>query len=142
MASVPTADLMNAERKPLILVVEDDGAAFRLMRFSLEREGFEVRHAADGNEALEEFDRPQRPELVILDVMLPYHNGYELLANLRGRPEWANVPVIMLSSSGREGDVVKGLSAGANDFLAKPFRPAEVVARIRNLLDVAAKANS
>ena len=131
---------MNAERKPVILVVEDDGGVFRLMRFHLEREGFDVRHAADGEKALLEFDRPDRPDLVILDVMLPYHNGYDLLANLRGREAWANVPVIMLSSSGRENDVVKGLSSGANDFLAKPFRPAEVVARIRNLLEIATKA--
>ena len=131
---------MIAERKPIVLVVEDDGGVFRLMRFHLEREGFEVRHAADGENALLEFDRPDLPDLVILDVMLPYHNGYNLLANLRGREAWANVPVIMLSSSDRENDVVKGLSSGANDFLAKPFRPAEVVARIRNLLEIAAKA--
>ena len=131
---------MIAEHKPVILVVEDDGGIFRLMRFHLEREGFDVRHAADGEKALLEFDRLDRPDLVILDVMLPYHNGYDLLANLRGREAWANVPVIMLSSSDRQNDVVKGLSSGANDFLAKPFRPAEVVARIRNLLEIAAKA--
>jgi DNA-binding response OmpR family regulator len=131
---------MTVEQKPVILVVEDDESLFRLVRFHLEREGFEVRHANDGEKALLEFERPDLPDLVILDVMLPYHNGYDLLANLRSRQGWVNVPVIMLSSSDRENEVVRGLSSGANDFLAKPFRPAEVVARIRNLLDIAAKA--
>lgn len=131
---------MNAERKPIILVIDDDSALVRLMRFYLEREGFEVRVAEDGEQALQAFEQTQLPDLVILDVMLPYHNGHELLADLRARSAWANVPVILLSSSDLENDVVKGLSAGANDYLAKPFRPAEVVARIRNLLEIAAKA--
>ncbi len=128
------------ERKRSILVVEDDRSVAGLLRFCLEREGFEVSHAPDGEQALREFDRPQLPDLVILDVMLPYHDGYELLANLRGRPAWAGIPVIMLTNSDRQEDVVKSLSVGANDYLAKPFRPAEVVARIRNLLGTTAKA--
>ena len=127
-------------RKRSILVVEDDIPVAGLLRYYLEREGFEVSHAPDGEHALREFDRPQLPDLVILDVMLPYHDGYELLANLRGRPAWAGIPVIMLTSRDRQEDVVEGLSAGANDYLAKPFRPAEVVARIRNLLGMTAKA--
>ncbi len=131
---------MNTETGQTILLVEDDTVVAGLIRFYLEREGFAVRHAADGNEALREFDRPQLPDLVILDVLLPYHNGHELLANLRARPAGANVPAVMLTSSDREKDVVKGLSGGANDYLAKPFRPAEAVARIRNLLQTSAKA--
>src|SRR5947209_2708504 len=115
---------MDPSPKRSILVVEDDSTAVRLVRFCLEREGFEVRHAADGEQALREFDRPELPDLVMLDVMLPYHDGYELLADLRRRPAWAAIPVIMLSASDREDNVVKGLSAGANDYLAKPFRPA------------------
>jgi DNA-binding response OmpR family regulator len=129
-----------AELKPTILIVEDDRTIVRLMRFCLERAGFAVRHAADGKEALREFDAGDPADLVILDVMLPYHNGYDLLANLRARPSWTGVPVIMLSSNDREQAVVKGLSAGANDYLSKPFRPAEVIARIRNLLEASAKA--
>lgn len=117
-----------------ILVVEDDPHIANLVRFCLSREGFEVRHAADGELALQEFDRPDLPDLVIMDVMMPYHNGYELLANLRQRPAWHQVPVIMLTSRSREEDVVQGLDQGASDYLIKPFRPTELIARIRKLL--------
>jgi DNA-binding response OmpR family regulator len=135
--ATPNAFLSDAASERTILVVEDDRTAVRLVRFCLERAGFAVRHAADGEEALREFDRPQPADLVLLDVMLPYHSGFDLLANLRARPAWEAVPVIMLSSSGREEHVVKSLSKGANDYLSKPFRPAEVVARIRNLIETA-----
>lgn len=130
---------MNAERKRSILMVEADKDIASLIRFRLEREGFEVRHAVDGEQALQEFDRPQLPDLVVSAVMLPYHDGYELLANLRQRPAWANVPVILLASLGREDDVVQGLAAGANDYLTTPFRPAELVARIQKLLETTPK---
>lgn len=123
-----------------ILVVEDDLDLAKLIQFCLAREGFEVRHAADGEQALQEFDLAPRPDLVIMDVMMPYRNGYELLANLRQRPAWNQVPVIMLTGRGREEDVVQGLDLGASDYLVKPFRPSELVARIRTLLRPAPKA--
>ncbi len=133
---------MNAQFKDprTILIVEDDHHLAELIRFRLMREGFDVRVAADGEQALAEFDRPQQPELVILDVMLPYRNGYELLADLRRRPAWAQVPVIMLTGRTKEEDVVQGLKLGANDYLAKPFRPAELMARIHKLVASAPKA--
>lgn len=124
-----------AEGKKVILMVEDDPAIAGLVRFRLEREGFEVRHAIDGEQALKEFDNPEVPDLVLMDVMLPYRNGYELLGDLRARPALASVPVLMLTSRGREQDVVKGLSGGANDYVLKPFRPSELLARVRKLLD-------
>jgi two-component system, OmpR family, phosphate regulon response regulator PhoB len=132
----------TAEADPMhtILIVEDDLALTRLMRFCLERERFTVRHAADGEEALLEFDAIPPADLVILDVMLPYRSGYDLLADLRTRPAWENVPVIMLSSCALEQSVVKGFSGGASDYISKPFRPAEMIARIRNLLRTAEKA--
>ena len=120
-----------------ILVVEDDLDLVKLIRFYLSREGFEVRHAGDGEQALQEFDHAPRPDLVIMDVMMPYHNGYELLANLRQRPEWGAVPVIMLTGRTREEDVIHGLNLGASDYLVKPFRPNELVARIHKLLRTA-----
>ncbi len=130
---------MNAPSKDprAILVVEDDHHLAELIKFRLMREGFSVRVAADGDQALAEFDRLPLPELVILDVMLPYRNGYELLADLRARPGWAQVPVIMLTGRTKEEDVVQGLNLGANDYLAKPFRPAELVARIHKLVAAA-----
>jgi len=123
-----------------ILVIEDDPQLAKLIQFCLAREGFEVRQAADGEQALQEFDQAQLPDLVLMDVMLPYRNGYELLADLRRRPAWNQVPVIMLTSRGREEDVVQGLDTGANDYLIKPFRPPELIARIRKLLRPAPKA--
>lgn len=126
--------------QPTILVVEDDSDLANLIRFCLVREGFEVRQAADGEQAQQEFALPQRPDLVVMDVMMPYRNGYELLADLRQRPAWNQVPVIMLTGRGREEDVVQGLNLGASDYLTKPFRPSELVARIRKLLRPAPKA--
>jgi len=126
---------MASPRKRVILLVEDDPGIAGLVRFRLEREGYEVRHAADGNQATQEFDNPALPDLVLLDVMLPYKNGYELLAELRARPAFSKVPVLMLTSRGREQDVVQGLAGGANDYVLKPFRPAELLARVRKLLD-------
>jgi len=127
--------MSTADRKRIILMVEDDPAIAALVRFRLEREGFTVRHAADGEQALKEFDNPEVPDLVLMDVMLPYRNGYELLGDLRSRPALASVPVLMLTSRGREQDVVKGLAGGANDYVLKPFRPAELLARVHKLLD-------
>ena len=125
---------MVSDRKRVVLLVEDDPGIAGLVRFRLEREGYEVRHAADGEQAMQEFDNPDRPDLVLMDVMLPYRNGYELLAELRARPGWAGIPVLMLTSRGREQDVVQGLGGGANDYVVKPFRPAELLARVHKLL--------
>jgi DNA-binding response OmpR family regulator len=120
---------------PVILVIEDDADLTRLLQFRLEREGFRVRHAADGRQGLSALAEPPLPELVILDVMLPFMNGFEVLARIRENPDLAGVPVVMLTSSGREEDVLRGLKAGAVDYLTKPFRPPELMARIRGILD-------
>lgn len=125
---------MASERKRVVLLVEDDPGIAGLVRFRLEREGFEVRHAADGEQAIKEFENAVAPDLVLMDVMLPYRNGYELLAEMRARSALSKVPVLMLTSRGREQDVVQGLAGGANDYVVKPFRPAELLARVRKLL--------
>lgn len=117
-----------------ILLIDDDPDIVKLIQFRLVREGFTLRHAADGEQGLREIESDVLPDLVILDVMMPYHNGFELLARLRGRAAWRTVPVLMLTSLGREADVVRGLEGGANDYLLKPFRPAELVARVRRAL--------
>lgn len=125
---------MTAIRKATILIVEDDIDIANLVKFRLTREGFEVRHAKDGDQALREFDDPALPDLVLMDVMMPYHNGYELLAELRKRKDWEKLPVIMLTSRSKEQDVVEGFGLGANDYLTKPFHFAELIARIHKLL--------
>lgn len=125
---------MPSNPKRVILLVEDDPGIAGLVRFRLEREGYQVRHAADGEQAVKELENPVVPDLILMDVMLPYRNGYELLAEIRARPALAQVPVLMLTSRGREQDVVKGLDGGASDYMVKPFRPAELLARVRKLL--------
>lgn len=116
------------------LVVEDDAQIAHILRFILEREGFAIVPAATGGEAEALIDRLPPPALVTLDVMLPHTDGFSLLARIRARPGWETVPVILLTARAQERDIVRGLEGGANDYLAKPFKPEELRARIRRLV--------
>jgi two-component system phosphate regulon response regulator PhoB len=118
---------------PLILVVEDEAALVTLLRYNLEREGFRVAEARDGEEALL-MAREQKPDLVILDWMLPLLSGLEVCRQLRRGPETRTVPIIMLTARGEEGDKLRGLDSGADDYVTKPFSPSELIARIRAAL--------
>ena len=120
-----------SEQGSAILVVEDDEHIAYILRFLLERHGFQVEHAADGRQALQRFSQPP-PDLVLM--VLPYHDGLELLGHLRGTPAWAGTPVLMLTAKAREGDIVRALDAGADDYVTKPFQPEEVLARVRRML--------
>ena len=116
-----------------ILVVEDDDHIGYILRFLLERHGFLVELATDGRQALQRLQDPP-PDMVLLDIMLPYHDGLEVLGQLRTLPGWDTLPVLMLTAKAREGDVVRALDLGADDYVTKPFQPDEVLARIRRLL--------
>lgn len=116
------------------LVVEDDEQIAYILRFILEREGFKVHAAPDGRTALELIASLAPPAIVILDVMLPHADGFELLARLRGQSGWQGVPVILVTARSQEQDIVRGLEAGANDYLIKPFKPEELRARVRRLV--------
>jgi two-component system phosphate regulon response regulator PhoB len=118
---------------PLILVVEDESALVTLLRYNLEREGFHVAEARDGEEALL-MAREQKPDLVLLDWMLPLLSGLEVCRQMRRMPETRGVPIIMLTARGEEGDKLRGLDSGADDYVTKPFSPSELVARIRAAL--------
>lgn len=96
-------------------------------------QGFVVDWAGDGVDGLARA-RKHRPDLVILDLLMPYKNGFEVLRELKSHPDTAPVPVIILSSNSREEDIVKALNAGADDFVVKPFRARELVARVRKVL--------
>lgn len=119
--------------KPRILVVEDEDALATLLQYNLEKEGYDVALAEDGEEALVQVDERQ-PDLVVLDWMLPKVSGIEVCRRLRGRPETRNLPVIMLTARGEESDRIRGLDTGADDYLVKPFSMIELVARIRAVL--------
>ncbi len=121
----------DSSAQPRLLIVEDDEHMAFLLGYLAEKERFTVERIADGRKAVERIDAGPAVDLVLLDVMLPYTDGFELLARLRSNPQWKNVPVIILTSRTREHDAVRALSLGADDYLTKPFSPAELVARIR-----------
>ena len=116
-----------------ILVVEDDADLQEVLRLTFTNEGFRVVIAKDGLQALDLAQRHD-PDLVILDLMLPKLDGIEVCRRLREEPAFRRLPILMLTAKGEEADVVRGLGGGADDYLAKPARPREMVARVRNLL--------
>jgi two-component system, OmpR family, phosphate regulon response regulator PhoB len=116
-----------------ILVVEDERDIAALIAYHLTKDGYRVRTAEGGNEALAAV-AAERPDLVLLDVMLPGFSGYEVLAELRRRPDSVDVPVIVLTARREEADRIKGLELGADDYLTKPFSPRELVLRVGAVL--------
>ena len=119
--------------KPSVLVAEDEGALVTLLRYNLEREGYRVLEAQDGEEALL-VAAEEKPDLVLLDWMLPQLSGIEVCRRLRGRQETRNVPIIMLTARGEETDRIRGLDTGADDYLTKPFSMMELLARLRAVM--------
>ena len=119
--------------KPAILIAEDESALVTLLRYNLEREGYRVLEAQDGEEALL-VAAEETPDLVLLDWMLPQLSGIEVCRRLRARQETRNVPIIMLTARGEESDRVRGLDTGADDYLIKPFAMIELLARLRAVL--------
>ncbi len=116
-----------------ILVVEDDPSALRLVVYTLEQEGYQVITASDGLEGVRKA-RDEHPDLIILDIMLPGLDGYEVCQQLRKEPETAKFPILMLSAKAREIDKDTGLKIGADDYLAKPADPSTIVAKVKALL--------
>jgi len=119
-----------------ILVVEDNEHAAFLMRFLLERAGYEVILSPDGRDALAKLSELEPVDLVVLDLMLPYLSGYQVLIEARKRPGWADVPIVVVTARTLEMDAVRALETGANDFVRKPFQPEELLARIRRAIEL------
>ena len=126
-------------KKPTVLVIEDDPDIVEVVTYNLEREGFTVLSATEGEDGLAQA-RNRHPDLILLDVMLPGMDGLEVCRRLRGEPRLCTVPVIMLTAKGEETDVVVGLEVGADEYVRKPFSPRELVARVRALLRFATRA--
>lgn len=122
---------MSAKSVNDILVVDDEASVVEVVSLYLRREGYSVRSAGDGQLALEEI-KAQTPSLIVLDLMLPRVDGMEILRQVRERSE--DVPVIMLTARGQETDRIYGLELGADDYVVKPFSPAELVARVKAVL--------
>ena len=115
-----------------ILAVDDEKHICRLVQVNLERQGYEVVTANDGKEALEKV-QTERPDLVVLDVMMPYMDGFEVLQTLRRNPETRDIPVIMLTAKAQDADVFKGWQSGVDCYLTKPFNPMELIAFVKRI---------
>jgi DNA-binding response OmpR family regulator len=116
-----------------VLVVEDEPSFVEALTIGLEREGFVVEVAVDGAEALERFDEVN-PDLVLLDVMLPLKNGFEVCQTLRSDPELADLKIVILTAKGRSTEVAKGIALGADAYVTKPFATRELMETVRRLL--------
>jgi len=124
-----------------ILVVEDDPSALRLIQYTLQYEGYEVLTATNGLAGLKKAQN-EEPDLVILDVMLPGMDGFEICHRLRGEPQTADLPILMLSAKAQEADKITGLKVGADDYVTKPADTAEIIRRVERLLAQKAAAGS
>jgi DNA-binding response OmpR family regulator len=116
--------------EPLVLAVDDEAGILRLIRLELSEQGFRVVVAADGDEAIRTFEQ-QRPDVVVLDIMLPDMSGLEVMRRLRER---TNTPIILLTARDHDEDKVRGLELGADDYIVKPFNPQELTARVRAVM--------
>ena len=117
-----------------ILIVDDEPNIVLSLEFLMSREGFEVRSAGDGEQALEML-AADRPDLMILDVMMPRKNGFEVCTEVRANPGLATLPILMLSAKGREAEMKKGLALGADAYITKPFSTHELVHQVNQLLE-------
>jgi len=115
-----------------ILVCDDERHIVRLIQVNLEKQGYQVVTAYDGKEGLEKI-RAEKPNLVVLDVMMPYMDGFEVLKSLRKDPEFETLPVIMLTAKAQDKDVFEGYHYGADMYLTKPFNPMELVTFVKRI---------
>jgi DNA-binding response OmpR family regulator len=120
-----------------VLIVEDDELTSSLLKFLLERERYTVHLAADGQAGLAHIQTQAPPSIVLMDVMLPFLDGFALLRELRSREAWRNTRVIMLTAKSQGSEIARALDAGADDYLVKPFKPEELFARLRRYRPVA-----
>jgi two-component system alkaline phosphatase synthesis response regulator PhoP len=116
-----------------ILVCDDERHIVRLIQVNLERQGYNVVTAYDGKEGLEKV-RAEKPDLCVLDVMMPYMDGFEVLKNIRRDPDTEATPVIMLTAKAQDKDVFEGYSYGADMYLTKPFNPMELISFVKRIL--------
>ncbi|MDX2066640.1 MAG: response regulator [Fimbriimonadaceae bacterium] len=124
-----------------VLVCDDERHIVRLIQVNLERQGYQVVTAYDGKEGLEKI-RAEKPNLVVLDVMMPYMDGFEVLKALRREPETENLPVIMLTAKAQDKDVFEGYHYGADMYLTKPFNPIELVTFVKRIAQGADEGSS
>lgn len=116
------------------LIVEDNEHIAFMLEFMMQRAGYDVTSVDNGRDAQAAIDNLEPVDIIILDLMLPYVSGYQLIVEIRDHPTWQSVPILVLSGKVLEDDIVRALDLGANDYVTKPFRPAELLARARRLI--------
>ena len=121
------------EQQPVVLAADDDEDILDLVKFRLERSGYTVLQARDGEEALE-LARERKPDLAVLDIMMPKLDGLELTRRLRAEEATKRMPIILLTARAQDTDVQQGFDAGADDYIRKPFSPQELRARVQAML--------
>lgn len=124
---------MSSRTAERILIIEDDTRISRLVKYNLEKSGYDVSIVMSGEEAFEVLDKEQ-VDLIILDIMLPKMDGFEVCRNIKQEPKYKNIPIVMLTAKGEEVDRIVGLELGADDYIVKPFSPRELVLRVRAIL--------
>ncbi|MEM9554164.1 MAG: response regulator transcription factor [Acidobacteriota bacterium] len=124
---------MNVVSRRKVVVIEDEPDILEVIEYNLTREGFAVVGAANGDDGLKAVMR-EAPDLVLLDLLLPGQDGIEVCRRLKLDPVTQKIPIIMVSAKGEESDIVLGLGVGADDYIAKPFRPKELIARVKAVL--------
>jgi DNA-binding response OmpR family regulator len=117
-----------------VLVADDEKDIRRLVVFTLERAGFEILEAVDGNEAFQ-IATELHPDIILLDVMMPYMDGYEVCRKLREIPAMKNIPVLFLSAKAQNYEISEGMEVGANDYIIKPFIPKELAAKVKAIVE-------
>lgn len=136
MADVSTSqEAASSGAKIRVLLAEDDSFLSSMYVTKLQLSGFDVDHAENGEKALEILQGGSKPDIILLDIVMPKKSGFEVLEELKKNSDWANIPVILLTNLSQKDDVDRGLSLGANDYLIKAhFTPSEVVSKIQKLL--------
>lgn len=128
--SVEDAKLVSKPKSPWVLLIEDDSVIAGFLVHLLSHRGFEVQLAEDGRKAAKLLEEIAPPNLVILDIMLPFIDGFELIKRIRKKCEWNDVPILMLTSKTEEQDIARALMEGANDYMMKPFQSRELIAHV------------
>ena len=124
-----------------ILAVDDEKHILRLVQINLEKAGYEVVTGSNGREALEKV-RSEKPELIVMDVMMPEMDGFEALKQLKAAPETSDIPVIMLTAKAQDADVFHGWQSGADLYLTKPFNPMELLTFVKRIFDAKGEAET
>ena len=116
------------------LVVEDNEHVCYMLEFILKRAGYDVNAVSNGRDAQAAIENLEPVDVIVLDLMLPYISGYQLISEVRDDPAWQHVPIVVVSGKVMEHDIVRALDLGANDYVTKPFRPEELLARLRRIV--------